>query len=373
MLTWEESMRHAASGQQLMETVLQYAVQTKGSDIHIEPLEEQVRVRLRIDGVLMTAGELPKERLHALTTRIKIMANLDIANKITPQDGRFTWKQLDMRVSTMPTIRGEKTVIRILDGTKRGVLLDSLGMNEKAYTLFRRLLQRRQGLLLVSGPTGSGKSTTLYAALQELDDPSLSIATLEDPVEYAVPGISQSQIHVKQGLEFHNGLRALLRQDPDILVIGEIRDAETAQMAVRAALTGHMVLSTVHTATAADVPLRLMDMGIAPYLLAEALIGLTSQRLVRQLCSCAVPDPEGVYRAAGCDACLHRGYVGRICISEVIPVGLTVRKCIRQKEDAMHIADAARKEGAVLFDDAISEALEQGLTDRMEIMRVFGL
>lgn len=252
---------------EIVSELLVYAADSGASDIHIEPMDRAVRIRLRRDGVLMSVGELPAERLDAVTARIKILASLDIANKRLPQDGRFVWpdgrRPIDMRVSTMPTIRGEKTVIRLLDAGQVTLNLDCLGLGDDVAALLRQLTKRSSGLFLYSGATGSGKTTTLYAALQELHRPEVSIATLEDPVEYKLEGVCQSQIHVKSGLEFHNGLRALLRQDPDILVIGEIRDVETARIAIRAALTGHLVFSTLHAASAAEAPIRLIEISFA--------------------------------------------------------------------------------------------------------------
>lgn len=365
----QDLVRSMVSGQQLIEAILQYAAEQRSSDIHIEPLDTSVRVRLRCDGVLVPVCHIPKERLDTMTARIKILANLDIANKILPQDGRFAWRDFDLRVSTMPTIRGEKTVIRLLETMPQERRLHTLGMASPSYELLRNILQKQRGLFLISGPTGSGKSTTLYAVLQELDQVSLSIATLEDPVEYGISGISQSQIHVKQGLAFHNGLRALLRQDPDILVIGEIRDAETAQIAVRAALTGHMVISTIHTATAVDVPLRLIDMGVPTYLVADALLGIMSQRLPRYLCSCQKQEEK----STGCALCRQRGYKGRFCLAEVVPVGPHVTQAIRLQEHKEALNVAAKADGALLFAEVMAEAVRQGLTDQAELTRVYGV
>lgn len=373
MTSLQDRVQSFVSGQQIVEAILHYAQDQQSSDIHIEPLDGCMRVRFRCDGVLVPVCEIPIERLQTITARIKILAHLDIANKIVPQDGRFSWQGLDIRVSTMPTIRGEKIVLRMLDSLRLERRLQTLGMAHRAYTLLMGLLAKRQGLFLISGPTGSGKSTTLYAMLQELDDPSRSIATLEDPVEYGLSGISQSQIHPKQGLYFQNGLRALLRQDPDILVIGEIRDAETAQIAVRAALTGHMVLSTIHTAAAVDVPLRLIDMGVPPYLVADSLLGIMSQRLPRRLCHCKTRDDAQHYQAKGCPVCYQRGYVGRFCLAEVVPVGTALRESIRQQANSSAMAAAAAHDGAMLFAAAMDEALQRGVTDRAELVRVYGL
>lgn len=367
---------------EIVAALLAYAADSGASDIHVEPLDHAVRIRLRRDGVLVPAGEMPAERLDAVTARIKILASLDIANKRLPQDGRFVWedarRSVDMRVSTMPTIRGEKTVIRLLDAGQVTLNLDCLGLGSDAAALLRQLTRRSSGLFLYSGATGSGKTTTLYAALQELHRPEVSIATLEDPVEYKLEGVCQSQIHAKSGLEFSNGLRALLRQDPDILVIGEIRDVETARIAIRAALTGHLVFSTLHAASAAEALVRLMDMGIEPYLVADALIGVTSQHLARRLCRhCRREDhsdgrmPAFVHQ--GCSQCFYSGYDGRFCLCEVLPVGRHVRTAVRQNGSAAAIEQAAALDGAVFKREVVQQALSQGWTDADEIRRIYNV
>lgn len=362
------------TAQQCLDQILQYASQRGCSDIHIEPLQEVIRIRLRCDGVLVTAGTLPKEYLETLTARVKIMANLDIANKRLPQDGRFAWQgttgTVDVRVSTMPTIRGEKTVIRLLDQNKMEFRLDSLGMDEEAQALVRSIIRSPSGLWLAAGPTGSGKTSTVYAAIQEIATASIHIATLEDPVEYAIDGISQSQIQPKQGLYFQNGLRALLRQDPDVLVIGEIRDAETAQIAVRAALTGHVVFSTIHTATAVEVPLRLMDMGIPPYLLADALQGITAQRLARRCCSCR-QESAAPQAKRGCPKCFHSGYRQRFCLCEVVPIKKQMKRAIRERAASDQLTMAAQADGAIFLADVAARAVAQRLTDWAEIQRIY--
>lgn len=383
MAEYMRSSRPAFRGtaHEIVSELLAYAADSGASDIHVEPMDRTVRIRLRRDGVLVSIGELPAERLDAVTARIKILASLDIANKRLPQDGRFVWQDgrrpIDMRVSTMPTIRGEKTVIRLLDAGQVTLNLDCLGLGGDVTALLRRLTKRSSGLFLYSGATGSGKTTTLYAALQELHRPEVSIATLEDPVEYKLEGVCQSQIHVKCGLEFHNGLRALLRQDPDILVIGEIRDVETARIAIRAALTGHLVFSTLHAASAAEAPVRLIDMGIAPYLVADALIGITSQRLVRRLCSrCRRQEQPGSPSAfvhQGCGHCFHSGYDGRFCLCEVLPVGEHVKARIRKNGSASAIAGAAALDGAIFTKSLVQRALAEGWTDAEEIGRVYNV
>lgn len=366
-------LRQSVSTQQFVDTVLAYASSCHSSDIHVEPFGNALRIRLRCDGVLMTLGDVPREHLDAITARIKVMAGLDIANKRLPQDGRVAWrhgeKTLDLRISTMPTVGGEKTVIRLLDGGRTQFRLESLGMDERTVTLLRHIIQRKSGLWLAAGPTGSGKTSTLYAAIQDIVHDSIHIATLEDPVEYLIPGISQSQVNPKQGLFFHNGLRALLRQDPDVLVIGEIRDPETAQIAVRAALTGHAVFSTIHTATAVEVPLRLMDMGVAPYLVAAALQGITAQRLARRLCPfCGTAHGE---EPPGCPQCFHRGYRGRFCLCEIIPVRKAMEEAIRQGANLHTLTQAAAADGAVFLADVAAAAVARGWTTETEIRRIY--
>lgn len=290
--------------------LLQDALAAGASDIHIEPMDDAVRIRWRRDGVLCQAGCLHKSSLEKLVSRIKVLAGLDIANRRLPQDGRIVWKdgnrRLDLRVSTLPTVRGEKVVIRILDGQRIPLDLSALGMDDQARRCLERLIRCRQGLIVICGPTGSGKTTTLYAALHEIQDDSVSIATLEDPVEILMEGVSQSQVQAKGGMMFQDGLRALLRQDPDILVVGEIRDSETARIAVRAALTGHVIFSTLHAPSAVEAVIRLTDMGIAPYLAADALAGVVSQRLVRR------KTKAGTYE-------------GRFCLCEVVPAVISAR------------------------------------------------
>lgn len=339
-----------------LEDLFSQAAAVHASDIHIEPLEKEVQIRWRIDGVLQVAARARKEKLESIISRLKILAELDIANKRLPQDGRVFWqkdgRRLDLRISTLPTLRGEKAVIRILDGQRIPLKLSALGLDPAALALLQQLLLRRQGLILICGPTGSGKTTTLYAALNELKSESVSIATLEDPVEILLEGISQSQVNVKGGLMFPNGLRALLRQDPDILVVGEIRDQETARIAVQGALTGHVILSTLHAPSAVEAAVRLMDMGIEPYLAADALAGVVSQRLVR-------------YQKA------DGSYQGRFCLGEVVPVGRQMKEKIREKASAAALQLAAQEDGAVLMEEVISRVLAKKLTDRKEIRRVY--
>ena len=340
--------------QPFVNTMLTQAVQMGASDIHIEPMDKQVRVRFRIDGILQTVGYLETTLLPQVSARIKVMSHMDIANTRLPMDGRCVWKGnhhiLDVRVSTMPTVRGEKIVLRLFTD-HQPFCLDELIPYMPSRQLLRQIVHGSQGLFLICGPTGSGKTTTLYALLRELDSPEISIATLEDPVELRVDGFCQSQIHEKGGLAFQNGLRALLRQDPDILVIGEIRDAETAGIALQAALTGHRVFSTLHTARAVDVPLRLLDMGLEPFLVAEALSGMASQRLAR-------------YRTKD-------GYHGRFCLCEVVHSGAALRQAVQKRSERKKLLEAASQDQAVFMKECISHALREGLTDEPEIRRVY--
>ena len=365
------------SVQQLVQQILTAAVSRHASDIHVEPLDTVIRVRYRIDGVLCQAATLPLASLAKITACIKVMSKLDIANTRIPMDGRCRWQKdgrhVDLRVSTMPTVRGEKTVIRLLYSSAVPQDLQHLIPYAPSRQVLQQLVQSSQGLFLISGPTGSGKTTTLYAALREIDRETLSVATLEDPVELRVNGFCQSQINEKGGLGFQNGLRALLRQDPDVLVIGEIRDRETAEIAIRAALTGHRVFSTLHTSRAVDVPIRLLDMGIEPYLVADALLGMASQRLVRQRCPACRQGHDERYSAAAepCPVCFGSGYSGRSCLCEVVPAGIHVRQAIRRQAGREAMVEAARSDGAVLMDECIRQAVESRLTDMAEIKRVY--
>ena len=367
---------------EMLDDVLRYAAAGRISDVHIEPLDNCVRIRLRRDGVLFVGGYVKKEKMDTVTARIKIMAGLDIANKRMPQDGRFLWnyggRSVDMRVSVMPTIRGEKTVVRLLDAGQIKLDLNCLGLGDAVISKLRRLAGCSKGLFIYSGATGSGKTTTLYAVLKELHKESVSIATLEDPVEYKLEGLCQSQISVKGGLEFQKGLRALLRQDPDILIIGEIRDVETARIAVQAALTGHLVFTTIHAASAAEVPIRLMDMGIESFLLADALIGITSQVLVRRLCIHCRREAEEAesargFQHVGCSHCYHSGYDGRFCLCEIVAVGPRVKNAIRKGVSAAEIETAALADGAIFMGELIRQAVSSGKTDMAEIRRVYNV
>ncbi|NLC77000.1 MAG: Flp pilus assembly complex ATPase component TadA [Clostridia bacterium] len=394
-VAWEvqESDQDEALMIRLVNTSIRQAVKMKASDLHFEPTQGKVRVRFRIDGLLREMVELPLGILPPLVSRIKIMAGLDITERRLPQDGRFQIsldrQQINLRVSTVPTAYGEKVVLRILDGVSSLILLENLGLSNNALTEYRRLIMNTDGMVLITGPTGSGKTSTLYATLHELNNSEQNIMTIEDPVEYLLNGINQIRVNNKQGLDFATGLRAILRQDPDIIMVGEIRDQETAQIAVRAAITGHLVFSTLHTADAAGAVTRLLDMGIEPYLVASSLKGVVAQRLVRRLCPHCQEyyqpepgSPEAVYlerlgfplvevaRGRGCRRCEQTGYKGRIAILEVLAVTRELRQRIMARATSDELKRVAINNGMVsLQEDGIMKALER-ITTIQEVMRV---
>ncbi|MGW8271813.1 MAG: type II secretion system ATPase GspE [Thermodesulfovibrionales bacterium] len=372
----------------LLNALLQQAVKERASDIHIEPYETELDVRMRVDGVLDTVIRPPKIIQDALISRIKIMANLDIAEKRLPQDGRIKilvgGRDIDIRVSVIPTVFGERAVLRLLDRRHGVIGLAELGFNEEKKGIFMDLLSKPNGIVLVTGPTGSGKTTTLYAALNSIYSVEKNIITVEDPVEYQLRGIGQIQVNPNIGLSFAAGLRSILRQDPDIIMVGEIRDGETAEIAIHASLTGHMVLSTLHTNDAASAVARLLDMGVEPFLVASSLIGVLAQRLVRRICSHCKTEypateseraffarpPGMLYRGAGCPRCKGSGFLGRTGVFELMVVGGTIRSMIAQKSDAGAIRDVAMKGGmATLRKDGLERARE-GLTTIGEVLRV---
>jgi type IV pilus assembly protein PilB len=352
----------------LANVILVQAIKDRASDIHIEPFEKQLRLRYRIDGALLDATPPPKQMQLALTSRFKIMSNLDIAERRLPQDGRMRvkvgGKDFDLRISIMPTVHGEKIVCRVLDKSNLSASIDKLGLDEDTFQQVRTAIDAPHGLLLVTGPTGSGKTTTLYSALNELNNPIYNIITVEDPVEFQVPGINQVPTKKEIGLTFANALRSILRQDPDIIMIGEIRDMETAEIAVEAALTGHQVLSTMHCNDAPGAIARLDDMGIAPFLISSSVILACAQRLMRRICShCkeAVTYPpkmfqdlnidpslfEGVplYRGRGCDRCKGTGYTGRMAIIEAMTVTDEIRKLIISRANSRELGKVAIGQG----------------------------
>lgn len=373
----------------LINSIIQQAVDMRASDIHFEPLSDDLRIRFRIDGDLQEIMRLSKKSLSALVTRIKIIGKMDIAEKRIPQDGRVETiidnKEIDMRISTIPTVYGEKMVLRLLDRSNFMYTKSELGFTDKNLRLFNKILGQPYGMLLVAGPTGSGKTTTLYAALKELNKVKRNIITIEDPVEYKIKGINQVQINPKAGLTFANGLRSILRQDPDVIMVGEIRDFETAEIAIRSAITGHLVLSTLHTNDSPSSIIRLIDMGIEPYLVSSALIGVISQRLIKKLCSkCKIPykascseklllgiDPKEkitLYKPKGCNKC-NNGYIGRKAIHEVMIVNEKLRKLISEGKNIDEIRKSANDSGmSTLMDNSIALAL-QGVSSLEEVLK----
>ena len=374
----------------LINRVIAEAVKLKASDIHVEPYEATLSIRLRIDGVLREVLSLPARAAAALVSRIKVMARLDIAERRVPQDGRISLalggKTVDVRVSTLPARFGERVVMRILDKDEARLSLDALGMPEDMLTRFRTALAKPNGIILVTGPTGSGKTTTLYGALSELNDPSRNILTVEDPVEYAIDGVGQTQINPKVGMTFATGLRAILRQDPDIVMVGEIRDVETAEIAIQAALTGHLVLSTVHTNSAVGAVTRLRDMGAEPFLLSSTITGVIAQRLVRRLCpACREPyepdraerkllgledgAPATIYRAKGCGRCAGVGYEGRLGVYELVMIDEPLRRMIHNDESEHALAEHAFRKSDTLARCGFRHVLA-GETSIEEVLRV---
>ena len=376
----------------LVNLIMMQAIRDRASDIHIEPEESSLKIRFRIDGILHDTSEIPKHLQAAIISRIKIMSDMNIALKRAPQDGRFGIKlegsQIDLRVSTYPTIHGENVVMRLLDATSILIGLEELGLSEENFSQFSKLIKQPNGIILVTGPTGSGKTTTLYSALNTINTPDKNIITIEDPVEYKLKGIRQSQINPKAGLTFANGLRSILRQDPDIVMVGEIRDKETAEIAIQAALTGHLVFSTLHTNDAPGALTRLIDMGIEPFLISSSVIGILAQRLVRKLCeSCrktfkpseklledlGIPLPGGdlaFYRSEGCKTCKNTGYKGRIGIFELIIIDDKIRDLVLTKTSSSVIKKAAQEAGMkTLREDGLIKILA-GQTSIDEVIRV---
>jgi len=374
----------------LVHTMIEQAVLEGTSDIHIEPMENEVRVRYRIDGKLQLFQTIPKNAHSAVITRIKIMSGLNIAEKRIPQDGRCDLtvrdKQLNLRVSTLPTVHGEKVVIRILDKSNFLIPKEKLGFTKENLEKFDRLLMNPHGIILITGPTGSGKSTTLYTMLSELNKISENIVTVEDPVEYLIPGLNQVQVNVKAGLTFASALRSFLRQDPDIIMLGEIRDSETADIAMRAAITGHLVLSTLHTNDAVSSISRLIDMGIEPFMVAVSLVGVISQRLVRKLCPrCAVDykppahelkllgvDKEDqVYKKpVGCSYCNNTGYKGRLAVHEVLVINNGHREMIAKNASVSDLTEYSIKTGMTTLKQECIKLLENGTTSVSEVLSV---
>jgi general secretion pathway protein E len=350
----------------MLNALLTQAARDGASDIHIEPYERHSSVRFRVDGTLREVVQ-PNRALHAaLISRLKIMAELDIAEKRLPQDGRISLRigtrAVDVRVSTLPSAHGERAVLRLLDKSESKLSLESVGMTGDVLSRFLELITQPHGIILVTGPTGSGKTTTLYAALQRLDAGSSNIMTVEDPIEYELPGIGQTQVNAKIDLDFAKALRAILRQDPDIIMIGEIRDFETAQIAIQASLTGHLVLATLHTNDAASAVTRLTDMGVEPFLLSSSLLGVLAQRLVRKRCP--------VCHGTGCGECGQTGYQGRTGIFELMVANDAIRAQIHNRTSEADIREAALKAGMTLMRDDGERLVREGVTSREELVRV---
>jgi len=374
----------------LINALLSESIKVNASDIHIEPFENRMRIRFRVDGMLREILKPPGNIAPLVISRIKVMAKLDIAEKRVPQDGRISLRVagrgVDVRVSTLPSGYGERVVMRILDKQAGKLELEHLGMSNDVRESFEYLLHRPHGIILVTGPTGSGKTTTLYAGLTLLNEKSRNILTVEDPIEYYIDGVGQTQVNTKANMSFAKGLRAILRQDPDIVMIGEIRDLETASIAVQASLTGHMVLSTLHTNTAIGAITRLRDMGVEPFLLASSLIGVMAQRLVRNLCpECKTPhiitskerewmgleenEAHKIYSAKGCTKCNHIGYSGRSGVYEFIPIDETLHNMIHEGEGEQAMEKYARTKTASLGTDG-RRLILQGITSLEEVLRV---
>lgn len=374
----------------LVNSIISQAVDMRASDIHIEPYADDIRVRYRIDGDLQEIMKLTKNTLSAIVTRIKIIGKMDIAEKRIPQDGRvetkINEKEIDIRISTIPTVYGEKIVLRLLDRSNFMFSKDELGFAESNLKFFDKILAQPYGMILVTGPTGSGKTTTLYAVLKELNKIEKNIITIEDPVEYKLEGINQVQINPKAGLTFASGLRSILRQDPDIIMVGEIRDSETAEIAIRAAITGHLVMSTLHTNDSASSVARLVDMGIEPYMVSSAVIGVISQRLVKELChNCKIPyeasyydkkllglnrdESVSLYKPKGCNKC-NNGFKGRKAVHEVMVINEEIRKLIDMEASIDELRACAQKNGIeTLLENAVQMALK-GFTTIEEVLRV---
>ena len=375
----------------MVDLVIKNAIKRGASDIHIEAQESHVRVRNRIDGVLQDAIRLPKWTQPIIISRIKVLSGMDIAEKRLPQDGRIRVRAkespVDLRVSTLPTFYGEKAVIRILNKQTASLSIDDLGFSGDNERILRSFISRPQGMILITGPTGSGKTSTLYACMRQIRSDAVNIITVEDPVEYEMSGINQVQVNEKVGLTFPYVLRAILRQDPNVVMVGEIRDQETAEIALQASLTGHLVLSTLHTNDAPSAVTRLMDIGIPPYLISSAVVGIIAQRLVRIICpNCKeefVPDPEELsrfsmnqdelpfkfYRGTGCVKCSHTGYKGRTSIEEVMVVGHKIRDLVQSAASVDTVRDAALATGMTTLGYSGLEKIRKGMTSIEEVLR----
>ncbi|MDD6102019.1 MAG: ATPase, T2SS/T4P/T4SS family [Clostridiales bacterium] len=389
----DESNVNSAPTIRLVNSIIDRAVLERASDIHLEPHEFEYLVRMRVDGVMRDTLNVPKNLQNAVISRIKIMSGLDISEKRIPQDGRFyiqtKGKNIDLRVSTLPTVYGEKIVIRLLDKSAGKLSMEAIGLEGEDEKKFRRLLRHHSGVILIAGPTGSGKSSTMYTMINELNTPDVNFITLEDPVEYNIDRINQVQINEKVGMTFAKGLRSILRQDPDIIAVGEIRDGETADIAMRAAITGHLVLSTIHTNDSAGTIDRLVDSGCERYLIASALKGVISQRLLRKVCpECKysyIPDDDELemlglsraimgnipfYKGAGCAKCFNTGYSGRTAVFEILPITREIRECIVTNAGRSKMDEIMNKQGVVLLRENALRLVVQGVTSTDEVLRV---
>ncbi len=374
----------------LINAMLGEAIKEGASDIHVETFEKSLSIRFRVDGVLREVLAPSRKLAPLLVSRVKVMAKLDIAEKRVPQDGRISLRiggrAVDVRVSTMPSSHGERVVMRLLDKNATRLDLHSLGMTPENHVAFQGLIKRPHGIILVTGPTGSGKSTTLYAGLQELNSTESNILTVEDPIEFDIDGIGQTQVNPKVDMTFARGLRAILRQDPDVVMVGEIRDLETAQIGVQASLTGHLVMSTLHTNTAVGAITRLRDMGIEPFLISSSLLGVLAQRLIRTLCpDCKAPykadkvqrklfglkkkEELVLYKAVGCEHCNHKGYRGRTGIHEMLVIDDDVQELIHNEAGEQSIEKVIRDKTPTIRDDGLNK-VRQGITTLEEVMRV---
>lgn len=374
-----------------VEALLHDAIEHRASDIHLEPTKQELRVRFRIDGILVDQKPFSAELSSAIVARLKILASLDSTERRIPQDGKFGMlhkaDEVDIRVSTFPCLYGEKIVVRILNRAMQTIILESLGFEPGMLDRFKQLLERHSGFFLVTGPTGSGKTTTLYAALSFLHNSERNIVTLEDPVEYSLDGVTQAQINIPAGFTFEKGIRSLVRQDPDIIMVGEIRDKVTARIAIEAALTGHLVLSTLHTGDAPSAVMRLIDMEIEPFLLNAALSGVLAQRLVRKLClDCRTSHKataeekkllkkfgiksDVIYESTGCSSCDHLGYKGRVGIFEFLEISPALRSLIIANNDLDDIYKQAREDGMKTLQEDAAHKVSDGIISLAEFMRV---
>ena len=373
----------------LVNSMISHAVKANASDIHIEPTKNELRVRFRIDGDLTEVMHSSMSAHSAIVTRIKIIGQMDIAEKRIPQDGRvevtIDGKEIDLRLSILPTVYGEKVVLRILGSQTEAKNVEELGFTEENLEMFKKIISSPNGVILVSGPTGSGKTTTLYTVLKELNKPNVNIITVEDPVEYKMDGITQVQVNPKANLTFAAGLRSILRQDPDIILIGEIRDSETAEIAIRAAITGHLVLSTIHTNDAASSVARLVDMGIEPFLVSSAVVGIIAQRLVKCICprckteyrpdhnemmQLKLKEIQPLYKGAGCPACNFSGYQKRVAIHEVLVVTKEIRDLIDRRASIDQIKQMISRYGTTSLRDNCRQLVLDGITTTAELARV---